>query len=180
MDVNEEPIKADYILPLAGNKHRFIKAAELYRAGYAPNILISNAVQHPPSRLSKLKLKMGYPKYSRDQFNMLLLKILGAESAKLEVFGDGHISTMEEIEALKVHLNGQTPSILVVTSPYHARRAKMIFEDILPGCTVHVAVTDEGAFEQQWWNDQQSAQHLIMEFAKTAHYLMGGVFRSTD
>ena len=43
MDVNDEPIKADYILPLAGNKHRLIKAAELYNSGYAPIILISNA-----------------------------------------------------------------------------------------------------------------------------------------
>lgn len=180
MDVNEDPIKAEYILPLAGNGHRLIKAAELYRAGYAPTILISNAIQLPPSRLSKLKWKMGYPKHSRDQFNKLLLNILGAQSAKLEPFGNGHISTVEEVEALKIHLNGLTPRILVVTSPYHARRAKMIFKEILPECSISVTVTDDGTFEQRWWKDQTSAQNLIMEFAKTAHYLVGGVFRSTD
>ena len=114
------------------------------------------------------------------QFNALLLKELGAQAAQLEPFGDGHISTMEEVEALKAHLNGQTPRILVVTSPYHARRTKMIFEEILPECTVSIIVTDEGAFKQKWWKDQVSAQNLIMELAKTMHYITGGVFRSTD
>ena len=180
MNVNEEPIKADYILPLAGDKHRLIKAAELYNSGYAPIILISNAIKYPPSRLQKLMWEMGYPKYANGQFNALLLKELGAQAAQLEPFGDGHISTMEEVEALKAHLNGQTPRILVVTSPYHARRTKMIFEEILPECTVSIIVTDEGAFKQKWWKDQVSAQNLIMELAKTMHYITGGVFRSTD
>lgn len=180
MTINEEPMKADYILPLAGDKHRLIRAAELYNLGYAPTILISNAEHIPPSRLQKLMWKMGYPKYTGKQFNALLLKELGAQSAKLEPFGDGHISTVEEVEALKAHLNGQTPRILVVTSPYHARRAKMIFEEILPECTLSVTTTEEGSFAHKWWKNQRSAQNLILEFAKTAHYLMGGVFRSTD
>lgn len=180
MDIDEEPIKADYILPLAGDKHRLIKAAELYRSGYAPTILISNAIQYPPSRLDQLMWKLGYPKYSRDEFNTLLLKSLGLESPKLEMFGNGHISTVEEVEALKKHLNDPASRLLVVTSPYHARRAKMIFNEILPECTVRVTVTDEDHFDQDWWKNQRSAQNLIMEFAKTAYYLMGGVFRSTD
>jgi hypothetical protein len=180
MTVNEEPIKADYILPLAGDKHRFIKAAELYRSGYAPTILISNAEHIPSSKLDKLKWQMGYPNYSTNQFNTLLLNLLEAQSANLEPFGDGHISTMEEAEALKKHLNGQSPRILVVTSPYHARRAKMIFDEILPECTIRVTATDEDSFDQKWWKDQKSAQHLVLELAKTMHYMMGGVFRSTD
>jgi uncharacterized SAM-binding protein YcdF (DUF218 family) len=180
MDVNEKPIKADYILPLAGNRHRLIKAAQLYNSGYAPIILISNAIKYPPSKLTQLKWEIGYPKYTNEQLNALLLKKLGAQSAILEPFGNGHISTVEEVEALKAHLNGKTPRILVVTSPYHARRAKMIFEEMLPDCTVSITVTDEGAFKKRWWKDQVSAQNLVMEFAKTMHYLMGGVFRSTD
>lgn len=180
MNVNDEPIKADYILPLAGDKHRLIKAAELYNSGYAPAILISNAIEYPPSQLKKIMYKIGYPNNTRDQFDALLLKVLGAQSAQLEPFGNGHISTVEEVEALKKHFNGKTPRILVVTSPYHARRAKMIFEEIFPDSIIAVTVTNEDSFKKDWWKDQRSAQNLIMEFAKTAHYLMGGVFRSTD
>ena len=180
MDVNDAPIKADYILPLAGDGHRKIKAIELFRDGYAPVILFSNAQSPPPTPLKKLHWKMGYPKYSREQYYNLLTPLLGVDNAKFEEFGNGHISTVEEAEALKAHFNGASTRLLIVTSPYHARRAKMIFEEVLPECEIAVTTTKIGAFKTQWWKDQVSAQNLILEFAKTLHYLVGGVFRSTD
>lgn len=180
MRVSDAPFRADYIVPLAGDEHRIIKGAELYNAGYAPAILISNAVELPPSRYDQLRWKLGYPKHTRAQMETMMLRYLGAESARLESFGDGHISTAEEIEALKAHLNGKTPKLLVVTSPYHARRAKLIIERILPDCPARVVVTDEGEFRKAWWTDQDSARYLVMEMAKTAYFLVGGVFRSSD
>lgn len=180
MNVNDEPIKADYILPLAGDGHRMIKAAELYREGFAPAILLSKAKVYPPKPLTKLRWEMGYPNYSREEFVDRLLPLLGVNDAKLVPFGNGHISTVEEAEALKKHLNGTHPRLQIVTSPYHARRAKMIFEEVLPECKIAVTVTEVGAFKNKWWKDQISAQNLIMEFAKTVHFLFGGVFRSTD
>jgi len=180
MDVNEEPVKADYILPLAGDGHRMIRAAELYRKGYAPVILISKAMTPPPSRLMQLHWKMGFPNYSKDQYLGLMLPLLGADTADLEPFGAGHISTVEEAEALRDHLKGKNVSLLIVTSPYHARRAKMIFEEILPECEITMTATNEDAFDTKWWKNQRSAQNLIMEFAKTGHYLLGGAFRSTN
>ena len=180
MKVNDAPVKSDYILPLAGDTHRFIKAAELYREGYGPVILVSMAQKHPPTRLQQLHWRMGYPKYPTKKYLTLLLQLLDAESAQLEPFGNGHVSTVEEAEALRAHLHGRKVRLLIVTSPYHARRAKMIYEGILPDCEVTVVTTDEGAFKKQWWRDQYSSQNLVMEFAKTMHYLLGGAFRSTD
>lgn len=180
MDVNDEPAQSDYILPLAGNSHRLIKAAELYRQGFAPVILISNAYLCPPDQLQKLQWKMGFPHFTPRQYRSLLLKLLGAETAQLEEFGNGHVSTVEEAEALRVHLGGKPAKLLIVTSPYHARRAKMIFEEILPNCEITMVTTRDGAFKKSWWTDQESAQNLVMEFAKTVHYLFGGVYRSTD
>lgn len=180
MNVNDEPIKADYILPLAGDMHRMIKATELYRQGYGPTILLSNPKKIPPSRLTRLQWKMGYPNYTRKKYYDLFLPLLGAETAKLEEFGKGHVSTVEEAEALRSHLGPGPHRLLIVTSPYHARRAKMIFEEILPDCTIAVATTEEGSFEHNWWKNQQAAQNLVLEFAKTIHYLLGGVYRSTD
>ena len=180
MRVDDPPVPSDYILPLAGDGHRLIKAAELYRQGYASTILISNAIIPPPTALSRLKWKIGYPRYTREQRNALSLKALGAETAKLESFGDGHISTVEEAEALRAHIGNRPIRLLIVTSPYHAKRAKMIFKEIMPESMISVVSTDEDSFSTQWWEDQRSAQNLIMEFAKTIHYLFGGVFRSTD
>lgn len=180
MNVDETPTQADYILPLAGDRHRMIKAAEFYREGYAPVILLSNAKQLPPSRLQKLQWEMGYPNYSREQYLDILLRKLGAANAHLEEFGNGHTSTVEEAEALRVFLDGKPAKLLIVTSPYHAKRAEMIFKETLPHCTITMATTEEGAFEKWWWKDQNSAQLLTMEFMKTIHYLLGGVYRSSD
>lgn len=180
MRINEPPVKADYIFPLAGNMNRMIKAAELYKQGYAPTILLSRPRTPAPEPLDEVKLLMGYPKYTPDAFVATMLDVLGADSARVEPFGDGHASTVEEIEALKRHFNGRTPSLLVVTSPYHARRVKMIIDDIIPEYPVTITVSEDGAFVDDWWRDQDSAQHLVMEFAKTVHYLLGGAFRSTD
>ena len=180
MEVDDPPTQSDYILPLAGDLHRLIKAAQLYSEGYAPVILLSNARRLPPSRLERLQWKMGFPRYTPEQYRSLLLQLLGAATAELEPFGNGHISTVEEAEALRAHLGGRPVKLLIVTSPFHARRAKMIFENMLPDCDISVVTTEEGAFVRQWWKDQNSAQNLILEFAKTMHYLLGGVFRSTD
>lgn len=180
MHVDDEPFKADYLLTLAGDSHRFFKTAELYRDGYAPAILVSDAEILPPSRLTQLKWEMGYPRHTHEQFRKLLFQKLGMDYARIEHFGDGHISTKEEAEALRKYLNGKQVRLLLVTSPYHARRAKMIFEETLPNCEIRVATNQEGSFIDTWWKDQRSAQYLVMEFAKTLHYMAGGVFRSTD
>ncbi|MFH1915289.1 MAG: YdcF family protein [Pseudomonadota bacterium] len=180
MRVDDTPRQADYIIPLAGNEGRLIKAAELIHQGYAPVILMSNAYTLPPSRLDHLRWEIGFPNYEMDEYHARLAALLGVAGAMGGSFGNGHISTAEEAEALKAYLDGRSPRLLLVTSPTHTRRAKMIFEDVLPECEITVVATDEDGFDNAWWRDQHMAQHLILEFAKTAHYLLGGVFRSTD
>lgn len=101
MNVDDAPFQADYILPLAGDEHRLMKAAELYKAGYAPTILLSNAEDVPPKPFNKLEWEMGYPKLTRKELRHRILVTMGAEAAKQESFGNGHISTVEEVEALK-------------------------------------------------------------------------------
>jgi uncharacterized SAM-binding protein YcdF (DUF218 family) len=180
MRVDDQPEQVDYIIPLAGDSDRLITAARLYKQGFAPVILLSNAKSMPPSRLEKLEWQMGYPNYTDTEYCFRLLGLLGVDPGETESFGNGHISTVEEAEALRTFLDGRTPSLLLVTSPSHARRAKMIFEDVLPDCRILVKTSENGSFGKQWWKDQTAAQNLILEFAKTIHYLLGGGFRSTD
>jgi uncharacterized SAM-binding protein YcdF (DUF218 family) len=180
MQVNDTPEQADYIIPLAGDDTRLIKATELYHQGFAPMVLLSNAVEPTPTRLDALRWKMGYPHYERTEYRARLLGLLGVPASVTDSFGKAHISTVEEAEALRTYLRGRQARLLLVTSPTHARRAKMIFEDVLPECRIMVSDTDEGTFGATWWRDQQTAKELILELSKTVHYLLGGVFRSTD
>lgn len=180
LDVNDAPQKADCIVPLAGDAHRLFKAAELYEQGYAPTVMLSRAKVDPLSRLGKLERELGHPSYKPYEFEHKVLEFLGVPPARIEEFGNGHISTLEEAEALKRHLPKADVTLLLVTSPYHARRAKMIFQGIFPQAKILVCVPPEGAFKKQWWKDQRSAQNIVMELVKTSHYLMGGAFRSTQ
>ncbi len=79
--------KADYILPLAGDWHRLIRAAELYKAGYAPRVLLSNSRLRPPRRIDRLKAQMGIQRQNTREFRNALMAHLGVADIALAAFG---------------------------------------------------------------------------------------------
>lgn len=179
LQINDAPAKADYILPLAGDGNRNIYAAELFEQGWAPRILVSRAHEYPPTRMDRLKLRMGYPEFPDQRaWYEAMYGALGVNLDVLEYFGNGHLSTVEEAEALRSHLKGAPVRLLLVTSAYHARRAKTIFQDVYPEAEIRMVITPYAPFEEQWWADQYSAQMVVLEAAKTLHYLLGGAYRS--
>lgn len=175
----DEPIeRADYILPLAGDRHRVIRAAELYREDVAPVVLWSREYTPPRSRLQNLLVEMGYSLAEPKDFVPRLLEHLGVPSRAVEPFGDGHISTVEEAEALRRHLGNRNLTIVLVTSPYHTRRAKMIFERTMPNVRWIATSTPEGRIPARWWTDRNAALLVVPEVAKLVHYWFGGAFRA--
>lgn len=178
LQVENELRKADYIVPLAGSSHRLMKAAELYRNGLAPRLLLPNSQIRPPSRIQKLRWDMGYPKTDPREFRRRLLARLGVPDSATDQFGDGYISTVEEAEALRGHLGDPAVRLIIVTSPAHTRRAKIIFEDVIPEAQIMMAAPPEGRLKQSWWTDQYSAQIMVAEVAKLIYYLAGGRYRS--
>lgn len=181
MQVHDQPQKADYILALAGDAHRFIHAADLYKQGYAPTILVSIPAQKPPTILTKIQHMMGYPDFdSAESYAKAFYGVLDVPQEVLQPFGNGHLSTVEEAEALREHLGPDRPTLLLVTSPYHARRAKLVFESVLPEARIIMTVTPYEHFDEHWWKDYYTAPKVVLEAAKCVHWLLGGVFRSTD
>lgn len=186
LQVEDTLQKADFILPLAGDWHRLIKAAELYKAGYAPVVLLSNERVRAPSRLNLLSVEMGIPSQNPREFRKRLLLHLGVPEDVLTAFGDGHISTAEEAEAFQNFLNehktgsqaAKPQRVILVTSPYHTRRAKMIFEAAMPDIFFMITSPPEGKIMAQWWRDQISAELAVSEGFKFAFFLLGGRFLS--
>jgi len=182
LQVEDQLTKADYILPLAGEWHRFMRAAELYKAGYAPRVLLSNAKDPAPSRFQTVLEDMGIEIPPRSTLRRRVLVHLGVPEASLVPFGNGHISTAEEAEALRDHFAADSESahnrIILVTSPYHTRRARMIFRDTLPDVQFIVTSPPEGRLDERWWRDRTSAIKAVLETFKFAHYLLGGRFRA--
>jgi uncharacterized SAM-binding protein YcdF (DUF218 family) len=175
----QDPLqKADYIVPLAGDDHRLLKAAKLYKQGFAPAILLSNARVLPPSRVEEIDAKLGHPRVGPREERKMLLDYLGVPEAATAEFGNGHVSTYEEAEALRAFIGNRGVSIILVTSPYHTRRAKLTFERVMPSAHFMIASPPEGQLHDPWWRDRDSALWAVTETAKLAYFWLGGVFRA--
>ncbi len=162
LQVEDELQKADFILPIAGDWHRLIKTAELYKAGYAPKVALSNARVRTPSRYDEIRKDMGFDMPAQREMRRRLMLHLGIRQEALTSFGDGHISTAEEAEAFRKFVNdggagsqaGKSLRVILVTSP------------------------PEDKLGAQWWRDQRSAQIAVSEAFKFTYYLIGGRFQS--
>jgi uncharacterized SAM-binding protein YcdF (DUF218 family) len=103
---------------------------------------------------------------------------MGVPASATAEFGNGHISTVEEAEALRSYLGVREATIILVTSPYHARRAMLTFARAMPKMHFVVASPPEGRLHDPWWGDRDSAIQTVTEAAKLAFYWLGGEFRS--
>jgi uncharacterized SAM-binding protein YcdF (DUF218 family) len=170
---SDNPQEADAIVVLAGNPTRAFYAADLYVKGYAPKIYISKPIRLHHERLLD-ELGVISP-YAEDIYRQVLLK-KGVPDSHIQVFGKSSISTVEEAEAIKELFKGSNKRLLVITSPYHTRRTKMIIRDVLGGYDVKVVATPYEPFPKKWWTDQDSARNVILEAFKILFYKLGGTF----
>ena len=178
----DQPARADAIVCLSGDDQRLLHAADLFRQGYAPRVLVSRFRPMPEDeRMEAVRQRLGYPVFAdHEAYVRAYLGAMGVPAEAMEFYGRDVVSTVEEAEALRQYLGGEPAVLLVVTSPYHAFRAGMIFRDVLPDCTVLAVKNPHEHFVERWWTDQYSAIQVVLETAKLAHYFLGGAFRSTD
>jgi len=174
----DTPAKADYIITLAGDNHRLLKAIELYKQGYAPKIFLSNDYVGPPTRFSQLMTELGYKTVDFHELRSRVLEHEGIPKSAVEEFGVGLASTIEEAEVFRQVAGTREFTALLVTSPYHARRAKIIFQSVMPRAHFLVVSPPEGAIEQRWWRDKESAMRILDETAKLFYFWLGGAFRT--
>ena len=81
-----------------------------------------------------------------------------------------------EAQAARALFAGRAPRLLVVISPYHLRRARMIFSDALPAASIRMIATSYDPLPSSWWKNQSAARNVLLELAKIAYYKLGGRF----
>jgi uncharacterized SAM-binding protein YcdF (DUF218 family) len=168
----DAPERADAIVVLSGDPRRAFQAADLYQRGYAKEVYITVP---RPDRYATLLAEHGIalPR-SEDLFLRVLLE-RGVPAAAIHTLGRNLPSTRAEAETVRAELAG-SPKLLVVTSPYHIRRTRMIFTDALPGRELRFVSSRYEPYPVRWWTDQTTAGDVMNELAKTLFYLMGGRF----
>jgi len=144
--VDEPAERADVIVVLGGDNFmadRAAHAAELYRAGLAPQVVASGRLLRPYAGISEMT--------ARD------LESHGVPAASIVKFSHRAANTREEAEALAglVASRGWR-RVLVVTSNYHARRTRFIFGRVFgSGITVRVSAAHDSDFDpSHWWESR--------------------------
>jgi uncharacterized SAM-binding protein YcdF (DUF218 family) len=153
--VNEPAAHADAIVVLSDDNFyadRATQAAQLFRQGVASVVVASGRRLRPSAGISEL---MEHDLIER-----------GVPKEKVERFAHDADTTRDEAIALRrLATEKGWRSVVVVTSNYHTRRARYIFQRVFPsGVAVSVASARDGDFDpEHWWEKRKSAKNFLAE-----------------
>ncbi|MBI4349500.1 MAG: YdcF family protein [Elusimicrobia bacterium] len=173
VDFSDEPFKADALVVLAGGYSRPFHGADLFKQGLAPEVWLCRPKAPPAEDLIR---KAGLPFPREEDVNRDILLKAGVPAAKVRFYGREVMSTADEALSFASEFDARGKKVLIVTSRFHARRAKMIFRRHLEGAEVRVTATGYEPMPARWWRDKFMAQFVVLEALKTLYYLLGGRF----
>ncbi len=159
---------ADAIFILGGgDETRPFAAAKLYNAGFAQQILISNAKLGGP--IEELGIRPAEADIDREA----LLK-LGVPNTAITTIGMGLSSTFDEANALAAWAEKTHPKrVIIPTEIFPSRRVHWIFNRVLRplGVTVLViAFPNQDYSVDNWWKVHQAILDFQNEILKDAFY----------
>lgn len=166
---------ADTIVVLAGSasyRERAREAARLLHEGRSSRILITNDDLRGPWSKTEQRNPFFY------ELSLEELKNAGVPAHSVEVLKKPVTSTKEEGAVVKEYAAEHgLKSILVVTSPYHSRRALWVFNDAFRGTgtrvgLVHVALESSPPSAATWWLSALGWRLVPSEYGKMILYLI--------
>ncbi len=170
---SEPPRPADCIVVLGGDPSRSLKAAELYRDSFAPEVWVSRPVRNP-WQIQLDRIGMFTP--PEEEFHLKALVEHGVPKAAIRFFGKNNLSTAQEAVELSKILPAERRRVLLVSSRTHLRRARMIFRRGLPDREFIAVSSTPDPPQPRWWRDKSLAQEIAGETLRTVYYLIGGRF----
>jgi len=164
------PEHADAIVMLAGSiSDRVLEAADLYRAGVAPRVVVTR--ERVPRGDWALRARGVRLPESAEQ-TVAALQALGVPASAITVIPRRTISTDSEAHTIARWVCARARNVVVVTSRYHSRRARMILRQALaPEIALAVRPSRHDPFQPgRWWRDRRDAKAVLSELEKLAHY----------
>ncbi len=159
----DPPQKADVAVVLAGDGwgRRILAAAQLERDGYVPKVIVSGT----DGAYGNYECDLAIPFAVRHGFP-------DSYFAHLEHHAR---STLEEAQAVVPELRRQGyKRVMIVTSNYHTRRSKSVFQNMAPDLTILMgAAPDEFFTVDGWWHKREAQKILFTEYEKLIAYWLG-------
>jgi uncharacterized SAM-binding protein YcdF (DUF218 family) len=159
------PAPADAIAVLGGDDgHRVLKGIALWRAGLAPNVVLTGIE--------------GAPAETREAyFNWRARKFLDAGVAEdALVFDDQATNSFEEAAAVLALMKQHGwRQVLVVSDPPHMRRLGWTWDRVFAGSGLSfslVASEPNWWDADHWWRSEKAGQFVLTEVVKMGYYLV--------
>ncbi|MDQ0196750.1 YdcF family protein [Paenibacillus wynnii] len=148
----QAPKQADVIIVLSGGSGRVDLGADLFKAAYSPYVMLSNAEESIDASGDMLQtaLAMGIPQ-----------EAILTEDAALSTYDNAKYT----LPIMKQH--GFT-SAIVVSSDYHMRRVKFIFDHVYKKSGIELTyVSSHTSYNaKRWWSDSYSREITFSEYTK--------------
>ncbi len=155
--VEDPPSTADALIVLSDDNlegSRATRAAELYEEHRAPVVVASGRMLRPYAGIGELM--------QRD------LTDHGVPASAVVIFRHGADDTIGEAQALRgLVVEKGWRHVIIVTSNYHTRRARYIFQKVFPGgVQVDVASAKDPQYDpEDWWQHKMGLKMFLHEMA---------------
>lgn len=164
------PEKSDAVAVLGGGEPgRAWEAADLYNQNLARYVIVTRETPRPEVedlRHRGVDLVDGRGNYIR------VLRGLGVPEGRIITVGHPVDNSLDEIVRLRDLCNQKKwKSLIIVTSNYHTRRARLIARYALyPSVDFSVVGATHGGLEPEWWKNQDGLRTFLIEFEKLIVY----------
>jgi uncharacterized SAM-binding protein YcdF (DUF218 family) len=162
-----DPIhRADVLVPLAGDPARVRYAAQMVNRGDAQWLLITNMAHawNDPANVYSTRTSREAGEY-------------GVSPERIFVAGQPVSTTYEEALVIRDFVEDfEWQSLIVVTSPSHTRRSRIIFRDVFQGSNVEVMIVpveNHWYTSDTWWRRQDGWRETMHEYLKLVLYRLG-------
>lgn len=167
---SDELHQADAIIVLAGNSpYRAEHAVELYKGGWAGQVVLSN----------ELVLSHGVEASWLDLRRAGLVHLDLPDEAIVPMTEIAQSTYHEAVESRDLMLQHGWHSAILVTDPFHTRRALMAFRGVWKqaGLEIIASPAENSKYSvANWWLDPNKATRVIQEYVKYPYYLLAGQF----
>jgi uncharacterized SAM-binding protein YcdF (DUF218 family) len=149
---DQSPKQSDVIIVLSGGQGRVEKAAELYKAGYAPYVILSNAKEATSKSgdMVQTALALGIPQ-----------DVIYTENAADSTYQNAEYT-------LPIMKEYGFKSAIVVSSDFHMRRVKFLFGRVYKKSEIELTYVGSasGYNAKRWWSDRKSRETTFNEYVK--------------
>jgi uncharacterized SAM-binding protein YcdF (DUF218 family) len=161
LTVDDPPAPADAIVVLASNPSRIQHAVNLYAQGYAPVVVFTDAT-YKDAGLTCSSALLDVP----------AALALGLPADAVVITGDEVASTYDEAVAVRALVTEHGwQRLIVVTDPFHTRRAVATFRALIPEATVATSATPDADYDpQRWWRSEEGVMDVFSEMIKIVYY----------